>query len=903
MSQTANNDPGLNRKQLGQHPAVRRPATHRPVAHRLVAHRLVAHRPAMLLAFGLLLALAAAVGRAARPAAADAFPGVNGKIAYSVNGNQIAVMNSDGSGQTVINTAPQYWQDQPVWSPDGTKIAFLRFTLPYAQIHVMNADGSAAASISGTGNSDGGPSWSPDGSKILFDSLRTGSDGIDVYLMDADGTDVVQLTGVGNPSGARDDYDMDPAFSPDGTKIAFASDRGDPDDDEGDTFDIWVMNANGSSPVRLTTGYHLDSKPMWTPDGSKIVFERLWSDADGNDFDIMIMDANGANLTNLTSASAGSDTTPAVSPDGTKIAFVRGEDTAAEIYTMDLSGANQVRRTNNTVGNFYPHWGARATGIIIEKQTVPDGSAQAFSFDPSWTAATPVLGDGQQYAAVPLAPGAYSITEAATPGWTLQTAVCSGDDDGTSPAAINLEAGELVTCVFTNSEDAPTTADVTVVKQLIGHDALLPWAFDFTGDLGAFQLNDTNQSDTFNNVAAGEITITEDAISGYTTRVICESGGDTLAEEMGPSVTFTLTAGEDATCTFTNALRANLTIVKTVSGGPADWSFSFSGDLGLLTLTDDDPDALFIDLLPGDYTISETVPDGWQLTDIDCGGATAVESGSGVTVSLFPGDEVTCTFSNGLAPAPLAIYATAAGGSVPGAGAYTKGDVLKWDGATWTKWFSSAAEGLNVLADLTAFDVDDGDAGSGWLVWRQTLLIAGAGRTLGQDIVYYDGGTFATFFDGSDVGLTTSGERIDGLEVRPGSPGCDHDLLISTVAGGSVRNGTNPPIAFTGEDVLRFCLTSVGANTAGSWQLLEELQSEGLGRNNSLDIAAGTDGSPTRLYFLPKTAFTLDGATVRPSEIAAFDRGSRLFSGPLWKAKDHGLMQTVDGIDVVGPLP
>ena len=150
-------------------------------------------------------------------------------------------------------------------------------------------------------------------------------------------------------------------------------------------------------------------------------------------------------------------------------------------------------------------------------------------------------------------------------------------------------------------------------------------------------------------------------------------------------------------------------------------------------------------------------------------------------------------------------------------------------------------------------------------------------------------------------GATLDGDFNDGLEVRPGSPGCDYDLLISTVAGGAVRNGTNPPISFTGEDVLRFCLTSVGAATAGSWALLEELQSEGLGRNNSLDIAADETGDT--IYFLPKTTFTLDGATVRPSEIAAFDRGARTFSGPLWKAKDHGLMQTVDGIDVVGDLP
>ena len=248
-----------------------------------------------------------------------------------------------------------------------------------------------------------------------------------------------------------------------------------------------------------------------------------------------------------------------------------------------------------------------------------------------------------------------------------------------------------------------------------------------------------------------------------------------------------------------------------------------------------------------------------------------------------------------------AIFVTAAGGSVPGVGPYKKGDILKWDGATWTKWFSSAALGLNQLADLTAFDVADDAAGSAWLTWRQRVFVPGAGKPTGNDVTYYDGSSFSVFFDGSDVGLSTAGERIDGLEVRPGGIGCDYDLLISTVAGGAVRNGLNPPIKFTGEDVLRFCLTAEGSATAGSWELLEELQSEGLARNNSLDIAA--DDSGNLVYFLPKTTFTLDAATVKPSEIAAFNRTSRTFSGPLWKAKDHGLLQVVDGIDVMGDIP
>ncbi len=255
---------------------------------------------------------------------------------------------------------------------------------------------------------------------------------------------------------------------------------------------------------------------------------------------------------------------------------------------------------------------------------------------------------------------------------------------------------------------------------------------------------------------------------------------------------------------------------------------------------------------------------------------------------------------------PPTLYVTAAGGTANNDTeadvTYTKGDILKWDGAQWTKWFSSANWGLNPLADLITFDVLDDANGSAYLVWRQTLTIRGLGRVMGHDITAFDGQHFTTYFDGSDVGLTMPGERIDGLEVLPGDGQCRHRLLISTMAGGSVRDGTIPTIAFTGEDVLSFCLTSAGMGTTGTWTLLEELQSEGLGRNNSLDIATAGDATD-RLYFMPKKAFTLDGATVKPSEIAVFDRATRLFSGPLWSAAAHGLAQLVDGIDVMGSLP
>jgi hypothetical protein len=153
------------------------------------------------------------------------------------------------------------------------------------------------------------------------------------------------------------------------------------------------------------------------------------------------------------------------------------------------------------------------------------------------------------------------------------------------------------------------------------------------------------------------------------------------------------------------------------------------------------------------------------------------------------------------------------------------------------------------------------------------------------------------------VGLKTTGERINGLEVLPGSEspigsGCQYYLLISTVAGGGVPVGASNA-KFTGEDVLGFCMTQSGPNTAGQWHIVFEGQSEGLQKNNNLGLSASDDADT--LYFTAKSNFTGDGGLVKPSELFSFSNG--VFSGPLWKAKDHGLNQVVDGIDLVGAIP
>ena len=142
----------------------------------------------------------------------------------------------------------------------------------------MNADGTNQTGITDNPASDEAPAWSPDGSKIAFDTGREGNE--EIYVMNTDGTKQIRLTH-NFPSGF-------PAWSPDGSKIAFTSDR---DGNE----EIYVMGADGSNQTRLTHNPTSDL-PAWSPDGSKIAFT---SDRDGNP-EIYVMNADGTDQTHLT---------------------------------------------------------------------------------------------------------------------------------------------------------------------------------------------------------------------------------------------------------------------------------------------------------------------------------------------------------------------------------------------------------------------------------------------------------------------------------------------------------------------------------------------------------------------------------------------------------------------------
>jgi len=191
------------------------------------------------------------------------------------------------------------------------------------------------------------PSWSPDGTQIIFVSERDYD--VEIYIMNADGSNPTRLTD--NPA-----HDWYPSMSPDGQRIAFVSAR------DGN-MELYTMNADGSNQTRLTDNPAIERFPRWSPDGKKILFD---SNRDGNQ-EIYIMNANGSQQTRLTD-NPKNDGSPSWSPDSLKIIFCTDRDGNLEIYTMNADGSNQIRLTDNSAVDGYPSWS-------------PDGSRIAFYSD------------------------------------------------------------------------------------------------------------------------------------------------------------------------------------------------------------------------------------------------------------------------------------------------------------------------------------------------------------------------------------------------------------------------------------------------------------------------------------------------------------------------------------------
>ena len=283
-----------------------------------------------ILAFLLAAAVALQVGPARRVTnVKDAYPMLSpdgSRVLFQSNRTgdwEIYTMKPDGTDLLRLTNTPGA-DVTPIWSPDGKSILFASEREdPDSDIYVMNADGTSQRRLTRQRGDDSHPHWSPDGKRIVFNSARTTPDlsadwtkqHIEIFTMAADGTDVRQITRFQTIS-------TYPQFSPDGKKIAFRRTL----DEAGFLWDftlgarnseVFVMDADGSHPVNVSKSAAYDGWPAWSPDGTRIVFTSNRA-GPANIGQLYAADVDGGNLQKLTDG-PGSFVQPSWSRDGRSI--------------------------------------------------------------------------------------------------------------------------------------------------------------------------------------------------------------------------------------------------------------------------------------------------------------------------------------------------------------------------------------------------------------------------------------------------------------------------------------------------------------------------------------------------------------------------------------------------------
>jgi len=355
--------------------------------------------------------------------AAFALAAMSGQIAFAAGHSKIAflgyidgyprlfLVDADGSNRTPFDP-PGVQAGPATWSPDGTKIVYGRND-PNDSAHsgmvIAAVDGSGIVRI---GPGGGNPSWSPDGLRIVF---NCGSRDICVVGADGNGLTTVLDGGVA-------DLNVYPSWSPDGTQITYAHNV---------SFSsglvlrqIYVMNADGSSPHNVSNSESWDDYPRWGPDG-RIAFMTAREVVNGvGIYKVFVMDGDGSNQHAIASERM-SEYYPAWSSDGSGIAFTSDRDAPGcdidckyELYTMTATGQNVTRLTFDANLVLFPAWHGDGEVVDTRPPTV-----QCSGGSTGWANANVTV------ACTASDPSGLANPADAAPGFQLSTSVPAGVED------------------------------------------------------------------------------------------------------------------------------------------------------------------------------------------------------------------------------------------------------------------------------------------------------------------------------------------------------------------------------------------------------------------------------------------------------------------------------------------